>query len=330
MAALAIGCPTLSAPLSMSVPPPSGLRIVSGNGNRPLASAVASRLGTALGEMTCARFPDGEVKVQVHEDMRGSDVFVVQSTTTNDFLMELLVIADALRRASAARITAVVPYFGYARQDRKHEGRVPITAKLVANIMVTAGIQRLLTVDLHAQQIQGFFDVPVDHLTALPVQIAYLKGLNLENPVVLSPDAGSIKLADRVARALGARIAIIDKRRIGDSKTEVANIIGDIGHSDVVIVDDMITTAGSMTNAIRVARDHGGRRVFPVVTHGVLCGEAFDRLSSVHLDTLAITDTIPLKRRYAELPITVLSLDALLGDAIARIHTNQSVSALFR
>ncbi len=315
----------------MSVPPPSSLRIVSGNGNRPLAQAVASRLGITLGEMTCARFPDGEVKVQVHEDMRGSDVFVVQSTTSNDFLMELLVIADALRRASAARITAVVPYFGYARQDRKHEGRVPITAKLVANIMVTAGIQRLLTVDLHAQQIQGFFDVPVDHLTALPVQIAYLKGLALENPVVLSPDTGSIKLADRVARALGGGLAIIDKRRTGDSKTEVANIIGDIGDSDVVIVDDMVTTAGSMSNAVRVARDHGARRVFPVVTHAVLCGEAFDRLSSVDLDSFAVTDTIPLKRRYAaELPITVLSMDALLGDAIARIHTNQSVSALFR
>jgi ribose-phosphate pyrophosphokinase len=315
---------------AMSVLPPSGLRIFSGNGNRPLASAVAARLGTRLGEMTCARFPDGEVKTQIHEDVRGSDVFVVQSTTSNDFLMELLVIADALRRASAARITAVVPYFGYARQDRKHEGRVPITAKLVANIMVTAGIQRLLTVDLHAQQIQGFFDVPVDHLTALPVQIAYLKGLNLHNPVILSPDTGSIKLADRVSRAVGARLAIIDKRRTADNKTEVANVIGDIGDSDVVIVDDMITTAGSMTNAVRTAREKGARRVFPVTTHAVFCGEAYDRLSSADLDTLAVTDTIPLKRRYAELPITVLSLDALLGDAISRIHTNQSVSALFR
>lgn len=305
------------------------MRLFSGNANRPLAQAIADAVGTPLCEMTCARFPDGEVKVQIHEDVRGCDAFVVQPTTSNDFLMELLVIADALRRASATRITAVVPYFGYARQDRKHEGRVPITAKLVANLMTTAGINRLLTVDLHAQQIQGFFDVPVDHLMAMPVQLAYLKQLHLENPVVVSPDTGSIKTADRIARKLKASLAIIDKRRIGDSKTEVANVIGEIGARDVVIVDDMITTAGSMTNAIKTARQHGARRVFPVVTHGVLCGEAFERLSEVNLDELAITDTIPLKRRFAELPIRVLSLAPLLGDAIRRIHTNQSVSSLF-
>ncbi len=305
------------------------LRIFSGNGNRPLAQAIADGTGVALGEMTCARFPDGEVKVQIHEDVRGADVFVVQSTTSNDFLMELLVIADALRRASAARITAVVPYFGYARQDRKHEGRVPITAKLVANIMTTAGIHRLLTVDLHAQQIQGFFDVPVDHLTALPVQLEYLSQLNLDSPVVVSPDTGSIKLADRVAKRLKARLAIIDKRRTGDAKTEVANVIGDIDGANVVLVDDMITTAGSMTNAIRVAREHGAKRVIAVCTHAVFCGEAFDRLSEVKLDDLVVTDTIPLKRRFAELPITVMSVSSLLGEAIRRIHTNQSVSSLF-
>ncbi|MBA3683767.1 MAG: ribose-phosphate pyrophosphokinase [Planctomycetes bacterium] len=305
------------------------LRIFSGNGNRPLAQAIADGTGVALGEMTCARFPDGEVKVQIHEDVRGADVFVVQSTTSNDFLMELLVIADALRRASASRITAVVPYFGYARQDRKDQGRVPITAKLVANLMVTSGIQRLLTVDLHAQQIQGFFDVPVDHLTARPVHLEYLKSIGLEDPVVVSPDTGSIKLNDKIARALGAPLAIIDKRRVGDSATEVANVIGEIRGRDVVLCDDMITTAGSITNAIKVAREHGAKRVFPVVTHAVFCGEAFDRLSAAKLDALAITDTIPLKRRYAELPITVMSVSGLLGKAIANIHTNQSVSSLF-
>ena len=305
------------------------MRIFSGNANRPLAQAIADAVGSRLGEMTCDRFPDGEIKVQIQEDVRGADVFVVQPTTTNDFLMELLIIADALRRASAKRITAVVPYFGYARQDRKHDGRVPITAKLVANIMTTSGIQRLLTLDLHAQQIQGFFDVPVDHLTALPVQLEYLSSLNLGDTVVVSPDTGSIKLADRVAKALRAKLAIIDKRRLGDSKTEVANVIGDIGDRNVIIIDDMITTAGSMTNAIKTARTHGAKRVIPVTTHAVLCGDAYERLSQVQLDELVITDSIPLKRRFADLPIKVLCVAPLLGEAIKRIHTNQSVSSLF-
>lgn len=307
----------------------SQLRIFSGNSNRPLAQSIAQSLDTRLGAMTCGRFPDGEVKVQIHEDVRGSDVFVVQSTQSNDFLMELLVIADALRRASAKRITAVIPYFGYARQDRKHDGRVPITAKLVANLVVTAGIDRVVTVDLHAMQIQGFFDLPVDHLNALPVQLDYLASLDLDSPVILSPDTGSIKVADTLAQRLGVGLAIIDKRRVGDSSTEVANVIGEIDGRDVVIIDDMITTAGSMTKAIQVARDRGARRVVPVTTHAVLCGDAFDRLRSAGLHELVITDTLPLKRRFVELPITVLPIANLLGKAINRIHTNQSVSALF-
>ncbi len=305
------------------------MRIFSGNANRPLAQAIADAIGAPLGEMNCNRFPDGEVKVQVMEDVRGADVFLVQPTQTNDFLMELLVMADALRRASASRITAVVPYFGYARQDRKHEGRVPITAKLVANLMVTAGINRVLTVDLHAQQIQGFFDVPVDHLLARPVQLDYLFSLKLANPVVVSPDTGSIKLADRIARALGVPLAIIDKRRTGDSTTEVANVIGEIGSREAIIVDDMITTAGSMTNAIKTVRQFGAKRVIPVCTHAVLCGDAYERLSGVQLDELVVTDSIPLKRRFADLPVKVLSLAPLLGAAIKNIHTNQSVSSLF-
>ncbi len=305
------------------------MRLFTGNANRPLAMAIADAVGQPLSEMTCARFPDGEVKVQLHEDVRGQDIFVIQPTHSNDFLMELLVIADAMRRASAKRITAVIPYFGYARQDRKHEGRVPITAKLVANLIATSGIDRVLTVDLHAQQIQGFFDIPVDHLTALPVQIAYLKGLKLNDPVVVSPDTGSIKLADRVARKLGAKLAIIDKRRLGDTKTEVANLIGEIGARDAIIADDMITTAGSITGAIKAVRQYGALRVIPVATHGVLCGEAYERLSEVGLDELLVTDTLPLKRRYADLPIRVLSVAPLLGEGIRRIHTNQSVSSLF-
>ncbi len=305
------------------------MRIVSGNANRPLAEAIAKHLGLRLGEMTCGRFPDGEVKVQVHEDVRGADVFVVQPTISNDFLMELLVIADALRRASAARVTAVVPYFGYARQDRKHEGRVPITAKLVANLMTTSGIGRVLTVDLHAQQIQGFFDVPVDHLIARPVQLEYLASLKLANPVVVCPDTGSIKMADKMAKALGYPLAIIDKRRTGDATTEVAAVIGEIGSRDVILVDDMITTAGSMTNAIATVRKFGATKVIPVVTHAVLCGDAYERLAKAQFDELVITDSLPLKRQFADLPIRVLPLAKLLGDAIQRIHTNQSVSALF-
>lgn len=308
---------------------PVSMRIFCGNANRPLAEAIVHSLGARLGEMTCDRFPDGEVKVHIHEDVRGGDVFVVQPTTTNDFLMELLVIADALRRASAARITAVIPYFGYARQDRKHEGRVPITAKLVANLIAVSGIHRVVSVDLHAQQIQGFFDIPVDHLSSLPVQLAYLRSLNLDDPVVVSPDTGSIKLADRVSKQLKAKLAIIDKRRTGDSSTEVANVIGEIGNRDVIIIDDMITTAGSMTNAIRTARQFGAKRVIPVCTHAVLCGDAYERLHAVKLDELVITDTILLKRRFADLPLTVLSVASLLGEAIKRIHTNQSVSSLF-
>ena len=305
------------------------MRLFSGNGNRPLAEAIAAHMGLPLGEMTCGRFPDGEIKVQVHEDVRGADVFVVQPTISNDVLMELLVITDALRRASAARVTAVVPYFGYARQDRKHEGRVPITAKLVANLMTTAGIQRVLAVDLHAQQIQGFFDVPVDHLTALPVQLDYLRTLALHRPVVCSPDTGSIKLAEKVARTLGHDLAIIHKRRTGDSQTEVANVIGDLGDRDVILIDDMITTGSSMTNAIRTARRFGARTVIPLCTHAVFCGDAYERLHEVGLDRLVVSDTLPLKRRFADLPITVLSMAPLLGEAIKRIHTNQSVSSLF-
>ncbi len=306
------------------------MRLVSGNANRPLADAIAKHLGMPLGEMHCGRFPDGEVKVEIQDDVRGADVFVVQPTTSNDFLMELLVICDALRRASAKRITAVIPYFGYARQDRKHAGRVPITAKLVANLITAAGFDRVLTVDLHAQQLQGFFDLPVDHLTALPVQIEYLKSLNLIDPVVVSPDTGSIKLADKVSKELGAKLASIDKRRLGDSLTSVANVIGEIGARPAILVDDMITTAGSMTNAIKTAREFGATRVIPVCTHPVLCGDAFERLSAVKLDTLVVTDTIPLKRRFGELPIQTLSMAGLLAEAIKRIHTNQSVSSLFR
>lgn len=305
--------------------------LFTGNANPALAQEIATHLGVELGKAAVGRFSDGEVTVEVQQNVRARDVFVVQPTCapTNENLMELLIMVDALKRASARRITAVIPYFGYARQDRKHEGRVPITAKLVANLIATAGIDRVLTVDLHAEQLQGFFDIPVDHLTARPVLIDYLRSLKLDDPVVASPDTGSIKLAEKIAKAVGARLAIIHKRRLSDTKTEVANVIGEIGPRPCIIVDDMITTAGSMTNAIKTARQFGAIRVIPASTHGVLCGDAFDRLTEVKLDELVITDTIPLKRRFADLPIRVLTVANLLGEAMKRIHTNQSVSALF-
>jgi ribose-phosphate pyrophosphokinase len=306
------------------------MRIFSGNANRPLAQSIAESLDTRLGRMLCARFPDGEIKVQIQEDVRGEDVFVVQPTHTNEFLMELMVITDALRRASAKRITAVMPYFGYARQDRKHEGRVPITAKLMANLIDTAGVDRVLTVDLHASQIQGFFDIPVDHLSAFAVLLDYLQSKSFASPLVLSPDTGSIKLADKLARYLSCPLAIIDKRRHGDSQTEVANVIGEIDSHDVILIDDMVSTAGSLTNAITTARERGAASVTPVVTHAVLCGNAYERLAGAGLDEMVVADTIPLKRRFADLPITVLSVAKLLGEAIHHIHTNQSVSSLIR
>lgn len=305
------------------------MRIFAGNANRSLAEAIAQSAGTRLGEMTCDRFPDGEVKVQVHEDVRGRDVFVVQSTYSNDFLMELLVIVDAMRRASAKRITAVVPFFGYARQDRKPEGRVPITAKLVANLMATAGIDRLLTIDLHAMQLEGFFDLPVDHLRAQPLQLDYVRSLGLQDPVVLCTDTGGIKIADYFSRKLSAGLAIIYKRRLGDNHTEVAHVVGSIGNRDVILVDDMISTAGSMAMAIRTAKENGARRVLPIVTHAVFCGEALERLEGVGLTEIVITDTIPLRPRYAVLPVTVLSTATMLAEAINRIHTNRSISQMF-
>lgn len=304
------------------------MRIFSGNANRQLAQDIARSLDQTLGEMTCSRFPDGEIKVQIQEDVRGEDVFVVQPTHTNEFIMELLIIADALRRASAKRVTAVLPYYGYARQDRKHDGRVPITAKLVSNLIATSGIDRVLAVDLHATQIQGFFDIPLDHLSALPVHLEYLRSQSLHDPVVLSPDTGSIKVSEKLAKLLGCSYAIIDKRRTGDSQTEVVNVIGDIKDHDVIVMDDMISTAGSMCNAISTARERGARRIIPMATHAVLCGNAYDRFSAAHIEDLVITDTLPLKRRFADLPITVLSVAGLIGKAIHRIHTNQSVSSL--
>ncbi|MFO0840273.1 MAG: ribose-phosphate pyrophosphokinase [Phycisphaerae bacterium] len=309
------------------------LRIFSGRGNPALAEKIARYLGIPLGRAQLENFPDGEISLKLFEDVRGSDAFVIQSTCTpvNETLMELLVFMDCLKRASAARITAVIPYFGYARQDRKDEGRVPITAKLVANLLTVAGCNRVLTIDLHAAQIQGFFDIPVDHLSAEPVITAFFESID-DGPITLvSPDVGNAKRARVYADRLGGELAIIDKRRISGSEAVSYSIIGEVKGRTAVMVDDMIATAGTVVQAVSLVRERGARRIVVCATHGVLCGPAIDRLSKCQLDHLAVTDTIPLspdaKRRLGN--VSVLSVSELLGEAIRRIHRNESVSSLF-
>ena len=307
------------------------LQLFSGNANTKLAGDIAGELGVEPGEMEVGRFPDGETMVRIGTDVRGKDVYIVQPTCppVNEHLMELLVIMDAMKRASANRITAVVPYFGYARQDRKHEGRVPITAKLAANMIVVAGADRVLTMDLHSTQIQGFFDIPVDHLFARPVMLAHLKEKNLKAPVVLAPDTGSIKMADAFAKRLGGGLAVVYKRRKSSDTVERGYVIGDIEGKDIIIVDDMITTAGSMKLAVDTAREYGAASVMAMATHPVFCGPAFDRLIEAGPNEVAVTDSIPVNGAPKDLNITIMSVASLLASAIKRIHLNASVSSLF-
>ena len=311
----------------------AGLKVFGGSSNQPLAKAIAQTVGVPLGKANVERFPDGETIIKLEDDVRGRDCFVVQSTSppVNENLMELLIFIDCLRRASARRITAVMPYFGYARQDRKAEGRTPITAKLVANLISEAGAHRVLTMDLHADQIQGFFDIPVDHLFAMPVIAKYVGGLNLKECVVVSPDVGNVKQANGYADKLGADLAVIDKRRIGGAQTIATRVIGDVKGKTVLLFDDMITTAGTASEAVRILREHGARRFLLAATHAVFAGPAVERLTAAKLDYIAVTDTIQMPPSIRErLPQTVvLSVAPLLGEAIRRIHLNQSVSALF-
>jgi ribose-phosphate pyrophosphokinase len=310
------------------------LRVFSGRANVPLAEKIAQCLGDSLGKITLQNFPDGEFLARIDEDVRGRDVFVVQPTCppVNENIMELLIILDSLKRASAARITAVLPYYGYARQDRKDVGRVPITAKLVANLLTMAGCNRVVTLDLHAAQIQGFFDIPVDHLHAGPVINDYVRSLNIPpgDFVVLSPDEGSIKRALRHQKKLGGAIAIVDKRRSSATETKQVNLIGSTLQGKVaVIFDDMISTAGSAVGAVHVAKINGAREIYACATHGVLCGEAINRLRDAPIKQIVITDTIPLTPEKQLPAIKVLSVAPLLADAIKRIHFNESVSKLF-
>lgn len=308
------------------------MRIYVGNAHPELGNAVCTHLGLAPGMIDVQRFPDSETKVRIRDDVRGIDVFVIQPTCppVNENLMELLIIVDALRRASAKTITAVIPYFGYARQDRKHEGRVPITAKLVANLIVASGVDRVLTIDLHAHQIQGFFDLPLDHLYATPALIGYVKGLKLENPVMVSPDAGSAKMAARYAKHLNSSIAIIEKRRISDEKVETGHMVGDVRDGDVIIVDDMVTSGGSMAAAVETARENGARSVRIMATHGLFVSRAYERLLEANPTEVIVSDTVPITGEVpAGLNLKVISLAWLLGDAISCIHRNKSVSSLF-
>lgn len=309
------------------------LKIFSGSSNPALGQAIADSLGVRRGNVNIGRFADGETIIKLEDDVRGRDCFVVQSTCppVNENLMELLIFIDCLRRASARRITAVIPYFGYARQDRKAEGRTPITAKLVANLITQAGAHRVLAMDLHADQIQGFFDLPVDHLTAMPVIAKHVASLNLGDTVVVSPDVGNVKQASAYADLLGTGMAVIEKRRLTGDTTKASRVIGEVSGKTVLMFDDMITTGGTATEAVRILRSHNAKKFLLAATHAVFAGQAVERLKAAALDWICTTDTIPLRQGVREnLPqIQVLSVASLLGEAIRRIHCNQSVSALF-
>ncbi len=307
------------------------LRVFSGNAHPVLAQAIVSDMGLELGEAAVGRFPDGEIDVKVLCDVRGADCFVVQPTCppVNENLMELLIMIDCLRRASADRITAVLPYFGYARKDRKDEGRVPITAKLAANLIVGAGAHRVLTVDLHAAQIQGFFDIPVDHLYARPAFLPVLKKILGDNLVVVSPDVGGVKLVRAYSKALGASLAIIDKRRVSGTETHVENLVGEVEGKNALIVDDMVSTGGSITDAARIVKAHGAKSVYLAATHGVLCGPAVERLNDAPVDGIFFSDSIPIPGDRSPKRLQNVSLAPMLAKAIESIHKSESVSRLF-
>ena len=311
------------------------LKLFSGNANPSLSRQIADYLGVPLGDISLGTFPDGETACKINEDVRGRDVYLIQPTCppANDHLMQLLVMIDSCKRASAERVTAVMPYFGYARQDRKDEGRVPITAKLVANLITRAGADRVLAMDLHTAQIQGFFDVPVDHLYAAPVLNEHFLSKNIpsEEIVIVSPDEGSIKRALGHAKRLGGAVAIIDKRRTSAEKTVQENVIGGPVEGKIVLMfDDMISTAGSICGAAKILHARGVREIHVATTHAVLCGPAVQRLKAAQLDSIVCTDSIPLRPEQILPQTQILSIAPLLGEAIKRIHRNESVSRLFQ
>jgi ribose-phosphate pyrophosphokinase len=309
------------------------LKIFSGRSHPDLTDDICKTLEVERGHVTLYSFSDGEHYVQIDENVRGADVFVIQPTcppSVNDHLMELLIMLDALKRSSARRITAVLPYYGYARQDRKDKPRVPITAKLVADLVSKAGADRVLTLDLHAAQIQGFFNIPVDHLFAAPVIVGHLKTLNLQDLTIVSPDAGGVERARAYAKRLGASLAIIDKRRFAANQTEVMNIIGEVEDRNVLIVDDIIDTAGTLIHSVQALFEKGARSINAACTHAVLSGPAIQRINTSRLDTVFTTNSIPTDDKEADCPkLKTLSIAPLLAEAIKRIHAEDSVSSLF-
>jgi ribose-phosphate pyrophosphokinase len=308
------------------------MRVFSGTSNPALSSKICEYLGMPLSRAEVESFPDGETLVRVEDDVRGRDCFVVQPTChpVNRNLMELLIFIDCLHRASAQRITAVLPYFGYARQDRKSEGRTPITAKLVANMLTTAKVDRVLALDLHAQQVQGFFDIPVDHLTAEPVLADYFSKLPLKDIVIVSPDVGNVKAANMYAHDLGGDLAVIDKRRENSTTAVATRIIGSVKDKDVLMFDDMITTAGTICSAAQLVRDQGARSVRIGATHGIFAPPAYERLSQAPIDEIVVTDTIPHSDEISKLKnLKILTVATLLGEAIGRIHQHKSISDIF-
>jgi ribose-phosphate pyrophosphokinase len=306
------------------------VKVFSGTANEPLANAICDYIGIKLGKCGIRPFPDGETFVKIEENVRGEDVFIVQPTSppTNHHLMELFIMMDALRRASANRITAVLPFYGYARQDRKDQPRVPITAKLVANLLIAAGANRILTMDLHAQQIQGFFDIPVDHLYAAPVMYDYLRKKNLNDLVVVSPDVGGLKMAYAYSQELDASLAIIAKRRKSASEVESMAVIGEVRGKNVLLVDDLTETAGTLTKGAELLKKKGAKRILACVSHAILNDVGIERLRKSSIDELITTDTV-LRPVIRGVKIITLSVAGLLGEAIKRIHSNSSVTSLF-
>ncbi|MCM8773559.1 MAG: ribose-phosphate pyrophosphokinase [Candidatus Omnitrophica bacterium] len=307
------------------------LLIFSGNSNLKLAKEICEHLGIELGKAMVSRFSDGEIRVKIEENVRGKDIFVIQSTCApvNENLMELLIMLDALKRASAWRLTAVIPYFGYARQDRKDQPRVPITAKLVANLLTEAGASRVLTLDLHAGQLQGFFDIPLDHLYAIEVFYNYFKEIKLEKLVIVSPDVGGIKMARAYAKKFSASLAIVDKRRDSPDSTEVMHILGEVKNKNVILVDDIISTGSSLVEAAKALKDNGAGKIFSCVTHGVLSSDAVKKIESSCIDYLVVTNSIPLSEEKKIDKIKVVSVGRLFAEAIKRIHREESISVLF-
>lgn len=306
------------------------LKVFTGNGNKALADLIVKQVGVPMGKASVGRFSDGEIQVKLEENVRGVDCYIIQPTSSpvNDNLMELLILTDAMRRSSASRITAVLPYYGYARQDRKAEPRVPITSKLIANLIVAAGVDRILTVDLHAGQLQGFFDIPVDHLYATPVFLEYLKNKKMSDMVVVSPDAGGVERARAFAKRLDADLAIIDKRRPKPNEAAIMNIIGEVAGKNCIILDDIVDTAGTLCKVAGAIKKSGAKKVIAAISHGVLSGDAVKNIQESSIEELVITDSIPLNGKKTD-KITVLTISTLLGEAIKRIHSDQSVSALF-